>query len=102
MTEPMDGTFYAKGRVIHRSPIEKVRPDGRTSISVGFPVCEVSEYLNENAAQKLADILNAHDPMLAALKAAREMLEEYENAATGEHFNSTQINDAIAKAEQVQ
>lgn len=37
--------------------------------------------------------------LLEALKAAREMLERYEHAATGETFNDLQINAAIAKAE---
>jgi len=43
-------------------------------------------------------LIAAAPDLLEALIEAREMLREYEAAATGEHFNSLKINAAIAKA----
>jgi hypothetical protein len=45
-----------------------------------------------------ARLIAAAPDMLAALIEARKQLELYEQHATGEHFNDTQINAAIAKA----
>lgn len=51
--------------------------------------------------QSLADarLIAAAPDMLAALKAAREELEQYEQDATGEGYNNPQLNDVISRAE---
>jgi hypothetical protein len=51
--------------------------------------------------QRLADaaLIAAAPDLLAALKSAREQLQLYEAAASGENYNDTRINAAIAKAE---
>ena len=45
-----------------------------------------------------ATLISAAPDMLAALRSARRQLEEYEQKLTGESYNDTQINAAIAKA----
>jgi hypothetical protein len=46
-----------------------------------------------------ARLIAAAPDLLAALKSARAQLESYEEARSGESYNDTQINAAIAKAE---
>lgn len=46
-----------------------------------------------------ARLISAAPDLLAALKSAREQLELSEAVISGERFNDTQINAAIAKAE---
>lgn len=46
-----------------------------------------------------ACLIAAAPDLLTALKSALSQLENYENAISGESFNDTQINSAIAKAE---
>lgn len=51
----MDGSYVAEGRTVRRSPTKT-----KTGFKMGFPVCEVSEYLPEDAAQEIADAMNMH------------------------------------------
>jgi hypothetical protein len=61
--------FYAEGDRIFQRPVETVRPDGTRATTMGFCLCTVSEYLNEGAAQKIVDMLNAgHEAQEAAAK----------------------------------
>lgn len=60
-----DGSYYAEGRVVRKAPLSRKRDDGTTSITIGFPVCTISEYLADDAAATLAELLNigtAHAP----------------------------------------
>jgi hypothetical protein len=45
--------------------------------------------------------VNAHDDLVAALQSALRQLTAYEAAVSGEDYNDTQINAALAKAEGV-
>lgn len=51
------GSYYAEGRTVHRAPLAKETPTGQ-SISLGFPVCELSDWVGDEAAQIIADALN--------------------------------------------
>jgi len=53
----LDGSYYVEGRIVHRAPLAKKTETGR-SISLGFPVCELSEWVGDEAAQIIADALN--------------------------------------------
>lgn len=67
---------------------------------IGVTDCDSSTPNVERAnAAFIVRAVNAHDDLVAALKAAKSELEAYEQAATGETYNSTQINAALAKAE---
>lgn len=48
---------------------------------------------------EVIDLMNLNTELLTALKSAREQLEDYERERTGESFNDTRINAAIARAE---
>lgn len=50
-------------------------------------------------AELIVRAVNAHDALVAALKSARGQLEIYEDVISGESFNDTQINAALALAE---
>jgi len=65
------------------------------AIVLGF-----DEYAGEEdtVAEANARLIAAAPELLEALIEARSQLEEYELAASGEHYNSLQINAAIARA----
>lgn len=56
-----NGEYYAKGRTVHKSPTEKPAEPGVTRFTVGFPVCTLSEWLDDEAAAHIADALNAFE-----------------------------------------
>ncbi len=66
----VNGEFYAKRDKIFRAPIE-TKVEGGTNISVGFPVCHVSDYVD---ADNLVECLNASRGV-DALKARIQELE---------------------------
>lgn len=45
--------FYLSGRTIFKRPIEKKDSDGAKRISIGFPICEVSQYADPETVLKL-------------------------------------------------
>jgi len=55
------------------------------------------EEMEANAAF-IAKACNAHEALVKALQEAKRQLEAYELAASGENYNSLQINDALALA----
>lgn len=58
MSAQRDGRFYAEGRDVRRAPLEKEVEGGR-AITMGFRVCQVDEWVSREAAQEIADALNA-------------------------------------------
>lgn len=50
-------TYFAKGLTVHKSPVSEAVNGGKR-ISVGFPVCTVSEYIGEEGATAVAEMLN--------------------------------------------
>jgi len=53
----LDGSYYVEGRTVRCAPLASETPSGR-SISLGFPVCELSEWVSDEAAQIIAEALN--------------------------------------------
>jgi hypothetical protein len=49
-----DGSFYARGREVHRNPEKTAR-----GYTLGFPVCVLSEYVHDEMAERIAEALNA-------------------------------------------
>jgi len=52
-----DKLYYAKGLEVWKAPRE-TKVEGGTSISVGFPVCTVSDYVGEEGASSVAELLH--------------------------------------------
>lgn len=48
-----DGSYYAKGRTVFKSPI-----DSATGTTMGFAVCDLRDGVSEDGAQEIADALN--------------------------------------------
>ena len=67
-----NGEFYANGDVIFRARVE-TKTDTGESISLGFPVCEISEYVS---ADNLVECLNASRHYDALVKALIDTLCE--------------------------
>jgi len=68
--EGNNGEYYAKGRTVHKSPTEK--PSGQVGVQrweIGFPVCTLSEYLDDEAAVHIANALNAFEARSSAAPA---------------------------------
>jgi hypothetical protein len=74
-----NGEFYAKRDKIFRAPI-KTKTDSGTRISVGFPVCHVSDYVDP---ANLVECLNASREVdglkarVVALEVALEKVRSY-------------------------
>ena len=71
MSTPYDGRYYANRQSVFKAPAETMRPDGTSGISLGFPVCEVSDFISGDGPDQVADLMNAG----AALPAVRSALE---------------------------
>lgn len=59
------GPYEAIGKVIRKLPVE-TKVDGGSKFEVGFPVCEVTEYLDEGGAKAVARLMNAGHAALIA------------------------------------
>lgn len=59
MTDLRNGEYYAKGSTIWRAPIVKDHATGGSSISVGFPVCTVSEYIGTDGVVQIVAAFNS-------------------------------------------
>lgn len=74
------GPYEAIGKVIRKLPVE-TKVDGGTHIEIGFPVCEATEYLDEEGAKAVARLMNRGDvfpQLIAAAKITVDGLaEEY-------------------------
>ncbi|WP_162246036.1 MULTISPECIES: hypothetical protein [unclassified Aureimonas] len=90
-----DGSFYVEDGTLHQSPRKTKDAEGRTCITLGFPVAKQTEWVAKGELQKVADMLNSHDDLLAALIAS-ERLFEHTWAMNGTIHK--QMKAAIAKA----
>lgn len=80
MSDRMNGEFYVgdDGRTIFKAPVSKPQPGGGISMAIGFPVCEVFEYVkNPEAVAKLLTLGEQADAPADCpkCKAIIEMLE---------------------------
>lgn len=57
VTKSSGGHYYASGRYVLKSPIEKEYADGTKGTQMGFRVCEADEWV-EGAAEEIAKALN--------------------------------------------
>lgn len=49
--------FYLRDRTIHKRPVTKKIEDNRSSTSLGFPICTVSEWAD---AEEVLNFFNEH------------------------------------------
>lgn len=70
----MNGPYEAIGMVIRKKPIHTKTENGN-SLEIGFPVCEVTEYLDENGAKAVAVLMNQGDVFNELLNAANNTVE---------------------------
>lgn len=49
--------YKAEGAIIFKASVHTKNADGSTSISVGFPVCEVTDWIGEDQATTVAELL---------------------------------------------
>lgn len=54
-----DTPYYAKGGLVWKAPITTENPDGTKSMSMGFPVATMHECVGDDAAEELANLMNA-------------------------------------------
>lgn len=71
--------YSAKGAVIHKAPVHTRNDDGSTNITLGFPVCEVSDWVGEDQASTVAELLcrgERYDELESAIRSAHWALEQ--------------------------
>lgn len=88
MGDRMNGEFYVgdDGRTIFKAPVSKPQPGGGISMTIGFPVCEVFEYVkNPEAVAKLLTLGEQADAPADCpkCKAIIEMLESEKKRLVG-------------------
>lgn len=66
MSEPK--YFHDQGWIFQRSQ-EGIQPDGTRTATLGFRVCRVAPYLQEDAGEVIAQLMNAGDAAITAAKA---------------------------------
>lgn len=57
---PQDGRYYIKGARIFKAP-KATKVEGGKSITIGFPVCEVTEYIGAEGMAFIVEALNLHE-----------------------------------------
>lgn len=68
----MREAFYMQGRKIYQHSRRKKQPDGKESVSLATPVCEVDEFVKN--PEVMLEMLNAHGPMLQALEGGYQLM----------------------------
>ena len=58
------GHYYSDGRQVFKAPIERIYSDGSHVHTMGFMVCECSEYV-DGAADEIVTALNAQEGLTA-------------------------------------
>jgi len=69
--------YSAIGTMIHKAPVHTKLAEGGTSITLGFPVCEVTEWVGAEQASTVADLLcrgEQYDAVVDVAKALRQHL----------------------------
>lgn len=76
------------GQVMQRS-IMTLQEDGSASTSMGFPICEVPQFVEprHETAKIIATALNCHDELLEALEDLTRVLYAY--GSQGAEYNKT-------------
>ncbi|WP_349506974.1 hypothetical protein [Agrobacterium pusense] len=92
------GPYEAIGKVIRKKPVQTKTETG-TLFEVGFPVCEVTEYLDEDGAKAVAALMNRGDVLPYVLAALREIAGNGDGTGRNPQLMVDAALAAIAKAE---
>ena len=69
--------YLAKGLTIHKAPVSTRNEDGSINISLGFPVCVVTEYVGEEQASTVAELLCLGERADTLSQALTGLLDRY-------------------------
>jgi hypothetical protein len=69
--------YYANGATIHKAPVRTRNQNGSTNISLGFPVCELTDWVGEEQAETVAELLCRGERYDELVKALTGLLERY-------------------------
>lgn len=86
-TTPEKPLFYVDGKVVSKRSIETKNDDGSSNFTLGFPVCEVSEWVEPETVAKLLELGEVAVPALRAAlnhECLRQLLGEIEDSGTPE------------------
>jgi hypothetical protein len=59
MVKDTDPLYYAKGDTVYKRPVYKRNGNGTQDISIGFPVCVMHDVVGQEAAETVAELMNA-------------------------------------------
>lgn len=75
--------YYAKAGAVWKHPERHRKDNGTTTITVGFPVCTMSDFAGDEAAETVAALMNRGD-RLDAVQADRDAQEARATKAEAE------------------
>lgn len=53
-----EGPYYAQAGMVWKRPVKTKNADGSTTISIGFPVCQMHDCVGPEAAAGVAHLMN--------------------------------------------
>jgi hypothetical protein len=95
---PLELKYYAKDREVFQRPVTTDNGDGTKSISIGFPICTMTDYC-ASQADIVAGLMNRGDAtavLVEALEAARAVILGMPSAHVDEYL--APIDAALALA----
>lgn len=69
--------YRADGLMVIKNPVRNTKADGSRTITLGFPVCTVTEIVGADGATEIARVLNSYDRLLSAAREMSAVLSRY-------------------------
>lgn len=89
--------FKLQGRTIYKAPHETKHDDGSASFTLGFPVCEVSEWLQD--PEQVLGMLNSYDELRTQLAERDKTIERLKEGLTEIMFGGLDCPAAMCGSE---
>lgn len=90
--------YYAEAGMVWKHPVSKRAEGGGMTISIGFPVCSMHEAVGDEAAAKVATLMNLGDAAEELIAALEDILN-YTGGAEGPLSDDYVVDRAKAAVE---
>lgn len=92
-----DGSYYAKGGGVWKSPVVTKMPEGGSSISIGFQVCKMTDIVGDEGVEAVAELMNRGDRCPTLAKALEDLLDlclkagDFKNGVTHQGIDEGEV-----------